>query len=33
MLVASATMILFFPYRSLSELVGKAPSQQAKLAA
>src|SRR5579872_6473716 len=29
MLVASATMILFFPYRSLSELVGKAPSQQA----
>jgi len=33
MLVASATMILFFPYRSLSELVGKAPSQRAKLAA
>jgi hypothetical protein len=33
MLVASATLIQFFPYRSLSELVGKAPSQQAKLAA
>jgi hypothetical protein len=32
MLVAASTMILFFRYRPLSELVGKAP-QQVKLAA
>lgn len=32
MLVASATMILFFPYKPLSELVGEAP-QETRLAA
>jgi cyanate permease len=32
MLVAAATMILFFPYKPLSELVGEAP-QQTRLAA
>jgi MFS family permease len=32
MLVAATTMILFFPYKPLSELVGEAP-QEAKLAA